>query len=215
MTLMIDIWTGLTEGQALLISSLATLLSAFIVAVLGPWILQRRLQNMDASAREVHERIQQFNDLFASLEAGLSHAQNAMSDYNDRLTQQQSPEGDPTTESEADQWRREVMEAWADVRDRIETLASQPSLHSKRRAKYARIDRRNYGNLLSALSKDGVINSPHWDDAYKIWSRYRTNRSEVSQQDVEMMRSLRRLLPQPISEDEEAPAGSGASQRRG
>ncbi len=78
------------------------------------------------------------------------------------------------------------------MRDRVEEIAADPAIDGRSRARYNRIDRRIFKNLLDALVADNLlgVNGPLLTDALALWHKYRNNRLPVPQKDLERMREL-------------------------
>jgi hypothetical protein len=89
-----------------------------------------------------------------------------------------------------------MRESWARIRDRLEEVAANPEIDGRRRAKYNRIDRRRYEDLVSALQSDGALGADtiSYRDAVELWQRFRNGRATPSTDEVQAMRELAKRL---------------------
>lgn len=201
-------WTPeLTEPWAILLSGVATLVAALVVAILGPWILSRRFETLDDAANSAQEAVGNVRDRMATLdiqigalERSLATVQNVLNDFFE--DQKAEEEAQPQLEEpaggagEAPARREQLRSYWNDVRSRVEDIAANPATDGRTRAKYSRIDRRNFRRLLEAIREDGGLgqNPQPYFEALGIWSRYRANRTVVTEQDLNAMQVLRNQI---------------------
>jgi hypothetical protein len=85
---------------------------------------------------------------------------------------------------------------WAAIRDKLEELAADPETDGRTRAAYARIDRRNYNDLISAMSKTNP-GWPEWKsfrEAADLWYRYRPRKNSLSPADLQAMSAIRKRV---------------------
>jgi len=197
----------LTEPWAILISGMATLAAALIIALVGPWLLGKRFQTLDDAANEakraasnVQERIGVLDTQVAALEASLARVQNLLSDLTDgldraRRAREDLPPGAPPPVAPNGDWEQ-LRSHWNDVREKVEALASEPGTDGRTRARYSRIDRRNYRRLLEALAADNQLGgrAAEYLEAFDIWARYRTNRAPIPQAELERLSFIRDQL---------------------
>lgn len=88
-----------------------------------------------------------------------------------------------------------VLLAWHDIRDQLEKLAADPSIDGRTAAKYQRIDRRNYADLINSMTRDNNLpDHTEYLEAARIWARYRSRRMAPTAQDTERLRELARRL---------------------
>jgi len=91
----------------------------------------------------------------------------------------------------------ELATQWVKIRDRIEEIAADPTIDGRTAAKYSRIDRRSYSDLIDSLAYDGRLIDRHGRNwlseflqAAKIWLTYRARRRPPTPAHAEKMRSL-------------------------
>lgn len=195
-------------------SGICSILAACIIALLGPYLLSQRFKSLEDAANSVklttidltekinnlaqsvkeriealtttvEDRVSKLDIQIASLERTLGTLQNIVNDIAEDLeAAEEVVVVQPNAEAKN---RREQLRAkWNEIRDRVEDIASSPEIDGRTRAKYSRIDRRNYGKLLEALKDDGNLgeNAERFLNAYRIWSRYRANRKVVTDEDL-------------------------------
>ena len=91
--------------------------------------------------------------------------------------------------------RDTVRNDWNEIRDKLEQNAADQSIDGRTRAKYTRIDRRRYNDLIYLLDKDGNLqNAALYSEAYGIWQKYRTGRSAVEPSDAKRLLQIRAEL---------------------
>lgn len=207
---MISFWNSVTEPQAQIISSTMTILAAILGVLLGSWLFGRRVKDL-TSAVEASDKVLQDhkNKVEADFEAirgtveGLDAQVGAAVETLGQLRgavgdiQSVAPAALPVQgPEEEDTPRGQLRVAWDAVRDQMEKLAANPEIDGRTRAKYARIDRRRYGDLQEALARDGRLagNATLFREAVELWQRFRSGRSEPSADDVTRMRVLQRQL---------------------
>ena len=81
---------------------------------------------------------------------------------------------------------------WERIRDRLEAIAANSQIDGRTRAKYGRIDRRRYSDLVNALHNDGEIGADvnFYRDAVELWQKFRTGRATPSEGEVQTMQDL-------------------------
>ena len=78
--------------------------------------------------------------------------------------------------------RETLREAWEKIRDNLERIAADPAIDGRTRARYSRLDRRRYGDLLEALARDRRLNghADKYREAVELWLRFRNGRRAVT-----------------------------------
>ena len=103
--------------------------------------------------------------------------------------------GDKRSEDgrEANYEKSAIRDIWIDIRDHLEELASNPLIDGRTRAKYMRIDRRAYGDLIDVLEYDDVITENQAaaaNGAYSKWNSFKPRRVSPTQKDIDEMQAL-------------------------
>ena len=92
--------------------------------------------------------------------------------------------------------RRDLLQnKWNSIRDHLESIANDIK-DGRTRARYTRIDRRNYLDFIEALISDHVIkaNPGKYREALEIWKKYKNGRTTPSNNDAARMEVLAREL---------------------
>jgi len=233
-------WQEVTEGQAIIVASLVTVIGALLAIIMGSFLFGGRVKSLedavrnsqeavsnhldgqDSSLRDlgtiIQERLQQvdemsrqLNEVIAALSERLNSIQDTLED--DSQIDSDTLGSDQTEIVELREDRGYNFEAfeepierftlresfkrdWLDIREIIDTAATSTEVDGRRRARYLRIDRRNYKDYFEAIAHDGNIPEPvdQFRRAVDLWTRHRTARAPISRADVEEMRELRDLL---------------------
>ena len=146
---------------------------------------------------QVQDRMEALDVQIGALERSLASVQNVLNDFIDDTKTEEIPKDPDVMVGEdmaaAAVKRNKMRDLWNDIRAYVEDIASAPQIDGRTRAKYSRIDRRNYGRLLDALKED-FPDRRDWQsiiEAYGIWSRYRANRASVIPLDIDRMATLK------------------------
>ncbi|MPL95506.1 hypothetical protein SDC9_41677 [bioreactor metagenome] len=85
---------------------------------------------------------------------------------------------------------------WLKIRDRLEEIASDSRIDGRTAAKYSRIDRRKYADLVASLNRDGELEDKGAEflEAAQIWASHRSRKREPTQADIQRMIDLALLL---------------------
>lgn len=198
-------WSGLTEGQGAVIASLFTVVAAILGVFLGWRLFSGRVRDLqsalDASESSVKGHI-------AAVELALGGYERQIIEQLDSFAIQLShigasvanlptDAGPPAPAAQQDA-RNELRECWGLIQDRIEAHATNPQIDGRTRAKYSRIDRRKYSELIEALAGDGVLapNDHLYRQAVNLWLRFRNGRAVPTREELEAMRRLAHALGQ-------------------
>lgn len=236
-----DVFAHLTGPQAELLSAAATLLSAVIVAVVAPLVfhlITRRgvkdfngaIEELKGTAesartqagtirqtmgdvREVSSQVKDLGVLIASVQEALANTQNTL--LESRPEQALRPANDGATPNESG--RDEIRRLWRGLQEDIERQASRPDINGNTRAKYARLDRRNYFRLIEYLQDDGKLRGDFglWREAYDKASSASHSPTEPSPTTVARMRELDRLLRDKGEEPFAVPTATPSQPRDG
>ena len=182
------LWEHLTEAQATLMSGLLTLLSGLFVAVVAPLVIGKQFRSVTEAADEAKSVVQSITDRLKNLQVQVSAVRNEVAD---------GPEPEPQSATAQDVERRDALKSlWSEIRARVEDVATNPSINGQRRAKYARIDRRIFKDLIDALDEDNNLGTSGslLREANTLWNTYRPNRIQATDRDLARMKELRNAL---------------------
>ena len=179
----------LDQGIATVAASVVTTLGAVTAVLLG-WfffsdkvkdlkaaidhsdsLLEKHETSMNGKFLQISEKVEQIDTLFKAKLAGLGKIESAVDDL-----QKVTPDINRTSRQpeSVDKLRQD----WFAIRDVLENVAAATN-DGRTRAKYARIDRRQYQELIDALDKDNRLEAlrPDFGKALELWHRYRNGRS--------------------------------------
>lgn len=154
------------------------------------------VQEQAAAIRETRDSLRELGEVInaqlSSAIDGISVLKASVSDIQD--AQGAAPQENATADSE--ELRRSIRENWGAIRKTIEGIASNPTIDGRTRAKYGRIDRRQYWALLEELHKDGRIDDDYelFSEANNIWQRFKSNRTNPTPEDAQTMKVLEQTL---------------------
>ncbi|MFM7378772.1 MAG: hypothetical protein ACKO1O_11705 [Erythrobacter sp.] len=192
-------WTSLTDGQGAFLSGSITAFGA-VVAV---WIAQKLFGDRVAGLKEGVEQAEQSMSAFkVSVESRLSEIENLFNEVSSGLQRSLADTQAAIHESQGTEGAAEVRDAdqaaspwdrlWADwhtIRDKFEAIASSPNIDGRTRAKYSRVDRRSYYELLNLLDADGHLPDLQLAiDATGLWYRSR-RKNAVEEAAAQTMRN--------------------------
>jgi hypothetical protein len=200
-------WASITAPQAIIISAVLTIVTAVVGILFAAKLFGDRVRELnatlaasnqlvldhkaktDASLADFRSRLRVFESLLNSTTANVGILQEFLEGTADK--------GDFKIETLAVEATRErLQDDWNAIRNRIEAIAAAPSIDGRTRARYARIDRRKYIDLVEALANDKQLGDrpEDFEKAAAIWAKYRGGGSQPSTLDVATMAHLRKAL---------------------
>lgn len=187
----------LTPEVVQLISAVLSFASVLVAAIAAPFVFSaitaKSVGNFDTAVKKVTDSASAVEQKISQLELSFDRLQDRLTVIDQHMSEQfsslQINQGrtqgriddeaaiaelelpasgvdvkDPTA-------RERLIESWNQIRDLLEEAAADPEIDGRTRAKYARIDRRNYSHLADALSDDGYLpgNAHTWEKAISLW----------------------------------------------
>jgi hypothetical protein len=152
--------------------------------------VREHLQVMDSALKEHESKL---NEQLSSLSLQLGQLSGSVADI---------PTSSPSPIPEAQQNAQDKMhENWERIRDRLEAIAANSQIDGRTRARYGRIDRRRYGDLVNALDNDGRLGADaiFYRDAVELWQKFRNRRATPSAGEVQTMQDLANRLTGPVT----------------
>jgi uncharacterized phage infection (PIP) family protein YhgE len=199
-----QVWQNLSQGQGTVIAAMITVIAALGGVVLGWLLFSGRVRNLETALSTSESKVQ---DHLRKVESALKEYESTVNDQLSSLSQQLSqlsgsvadiPTASQGSSIEPAQQKAQdnMRENWARIRDRLEEIASSPKIDGRTRAKYNRIDRRRYEDLVSALQSDEKLDADttSYRDAVELWQRFRTGRATPTADEVQTMRELAKRL---------------------
>lgn len=201
-------WAALTAPQATLLSGALTFLAAVIGVLLGWWLLSGKVKDLRTAVEESDKLLKEHS---AAVAATLAELRGKVTELDSQFTttieslgQLRGAVGDiqavaaPEEAAPVEASREALRGAWEAIRDHLERIAANPEIDGRTRAKYGRIDRRRYLDLVGALDWDGQLGKQgdRYRDAVNLWQQHRTGRRAPTAKDCERMMRLRdELVP--------------------
>lgn len=181
------------EGLAVFLSGLMTLVGALLVTFIGPIVLQKSVKGLEAAAQaadQLHSKITEnfssINEQLSALERASATVQNLQIENNENtLEAPNDAENAPDDRFPPEPGQlpgvdaREILvSSWRKAQSFIEDTASSSKIDGRTRAKYSRIDRRSYIDLIYSIHHDGNIVGAieEWEALHQDFRRYRNPR---------------------------------------
>lgn len=199
---------SLSQPQATLGSGVITFLGAIAAVLLGWGLFSGKVKDVksaldttDKLLTEHQSRVQQsLADIEGKLSALTLSTQKIRADASDKQAldeqaNEESVEQDLPSELTFD----DLSANWLKIRDRLEEIASDSRIDGRTAAKYSRIDRRKYADLVASLNGDGELGDSGSDflEAAQIWASHRSRKRAPSQEQIQRMVNLALLLAPP------------------
>ncbi|WP_146227516.1 hypothetical protein [Pseudoroseicyclus aestuarii] len=195
----------LTQPQATLGSGVITFLGAIAAVVLG-WLLfsgkvkdiKSALDTTDQLLTAHQARVQQsLADVEEKLSSLTASTAQIRADVSDRQAIDEEEAEAPDVQAGIHELNFEDLSFnWLKIRDRLEEIASDTRIDGRTAAKYSRIDRRKYADLVASLNKDGELGDKGEEflEAAQIWASHRSRKKEPTQDSIQRMIDLALLL---------------------
>lgn len=198
------VWDTLTEPQAMIISALITVAAAVVGVLLGSWLFGSRVRDLqsalDASKEMVAAHREHVETSLQDVRTKLAEMETLLGTTIETIGQVRGSIGDlsanaqePVANAAMEDHREAIRSSWEQIRDTLETIAADPHTDGRRRAKYARIDRRNYRWLIDSLDIDGYLQgaAERFREAVDLWHRFRNGRVRPDKEHADRMSELR------------------------
>ncbi len=192
-------WHSLSEGQGTVIAALITVVAALSGVVLSWRLFGGRVKNLESALATTEGNVQ----------GHIKVVENALAEYESKLNEQLSsfslqigqlsgsiadlPTQNPIVVEPVQQnYQDTIRENWARIRDRLEGVAADPKIDGRTRARYGRIDRRKYWDLVTALQNDGLLglDGNFYKEAVDHWLKFRNGRLVPGKGDAQKMKNL-------------------------
>ena len=193
---MINFWNNLSKGQGAFLSGALTAIGAVIAVLLAQKFFGNRVSSLKDGVEQTEKTIKEFeasfeekiasiadtfNETFSGIERSLATTQAAIYE-GQRDSEDEDEHVDAGGEEDQHDARGRVADYWHKIRDKLEEIASSPNIDGRTRAKYSRIDRRSYYDLVNALESDGHIVDAHTaNTATYLWYSCR-RKEEVAEE---------------------------------
>jgi hypothetical protein len=168
--------------------------------VFGWWLYSGKVTDLKSAVEQSDKILKEHKD---SVEVSLSDLKVQFSTTIEALGQLRGELGDfqsasveePENKDQAFN-RDQLRTDWIAIRDQLEQIAADPIIDGRRRARYARIDRRRYLDLIEALADNDALNgnADSYKKAVAIWQKYKNGRRSPTKADVQTMSELRQTV---------------------
>lgn len=203
-----DWLVSLSQPQATLGSGVITFLGAIAAVLLGWGLFSGKVRDVksaldttDKLLTEHQARVQQsLADIEEKLSSLTQSTQQIRADVSDKQAlDEEADEGLVEQDIPSDLTFDDLSGSWLKIRDRLEEIASDSRIDGRTAAKYSRIDRRKYADLVASLNRDGQLGDSGSDflEAAQIWASHRSRKKAPSQDQIQRMVNLALLLASP------------------
>lgn len=216
-----DWLTNLSQPQATLGAAALTFVGAIVAVLLGWLLFSAKVKDMRSAISATDEFVkkhqatvvQSLTDIEAKISGLAASAGQLRADVVDRQAASdgaveaplpQEGLGEAPAPWAAGQGERSaehfppLASAWYAIRDHLEEVAANPNIDGRTAAKYQRIDRRSYPDLIRSLARDGNLqDAQSFLEAAQLWSRYRTRRLAPNAADAARIAELAAALAPP------------------
>lgn len=204
-----EAWSNVTEGQGIIISSIITVVAALLGLVLGFLFYSSQVRDLQSALdetkrifmRDIENLSNNVKESLAVIEASFASNAEALGQLRGSVDEVQRASEDTRAAQVAPtavEPIQRLRDDWRSIRDEIERIAADPQIDGRTRAKYGRIDRRNYRDLIDALKADNRLGSVSASiiGALDIWQRYRVGKTVPTQDDLDRMQTYRSTIEQ-------------------
>jgi len=204
--------TTLSQPQATLGSSAITVVGALVAVLLGWKLFSAKVRDMRSALSEtdallkahqssvektlgsIQEKIGGLAASTGQLRAEVSDSQAAGVAEEQETSHDAGNLPDPNDTEVGD--FENLVENWVRIRDHLENIASDPDIDGRTAAKYSRIDRRRYLDLVASLNNDRQLGEKGelFLEAANIWASHRTKKKRLKVEVVKRMGDLALLI---------------------
>jgi hypothetical protein len=182
----------MTEADATVVASVVTTIGTLAAVFVGWWLLRGKVRGLeealDASKASIDQHALDVNTMLSRIRDDVAEQISPVVESIGKLrADAEEPEPKP-----AGGRRDRLWKAWIKVRDKVEQSAAQPHIDGRTRAAYARIDKRQYYRLIDALAERNHLigNSERYRDALDLWMRFRSNRAQPTEAEVNRLEQI-------------------------
>ncbi len=213
------LWTSLSEAQATILNGVLTVIAAGVGVLAGAYLFGGKVKNItnaiEHSERLVESHLGQMDDALAKIKDKAESLDAVLAAVTEQLSKSaySSAPADAESDSDADAGleaagvdeiddrnldvfpvgpsRAGIRGAWNDIADHLNAIASNPAIDGRTRARYFRIDRRSFDDLINALEHDDKISSnvaAAAREAYALRNSLKRRHAEPTQDEYDRMR---------------------------
>jgi len=192
----------MNQAQATVIAAGVTCLAALLGVALGGVLFGNKVRGLEEAvktstelARDAGVALQSFKMELETLTEQVSATMVVASELRakqDEGSAQQGPIEQVVGAVNNAGPREGFAQSWEKVAAKIEKIASDLGIDGRTRARYFRIPRHNWRDVVAALNVDGRLgqNAARIVEAADLWERFKRRMSAVTQRDFEQMEQL-------------------------
>lgn len=191
------IWLSMNDAQATVIAACLTIIAALIGVLLGSMLFGNRVRNLKTALQKTEDEVkafgsrieEQLKDVEPQIAAVLKIVRELRTEAEDLPQSEEAPE----THEAAVVTRDNLKAVWHEVRDKIESIASDAAIGGRTRAKYSRFPRYSYEDLIRSMSQDGNLNGHAglFLEANSIWQNYQRRPALPTQVEFNRLQQIR------------------------
>lgn len=192
-------WVNLNEGQGSVLAAFVTIIGAAISVLIGARLFSGRVRDLETATQQTELLLKEHRERvefdLTELGSTLAEVLATSKQVKDTVEEPREAEGAADEDPEWSRWY-DLRSTWRALRDEIERRAATPTIDGRTRARYARIDRRQFEELIRQLADDRRL-EPHTNtfrEAFRLWQAYKNGRRNPTADEVHRMNEFRRRL---------------------
>jgi hypothetical protein len=196
----------ISPGLGSALSGFFTATGAMGAIFLAQYFFRGRITDLKSAVRETEETVERYqhvvNEKLEAISGAIESLNQVIGGVQESVAKTQAAVHDsqPEEEQSAAQAiqapaKERLTNEWYGILDHIESIASSPNVDGRKRAKYGRIDRRSYYDLIDSLDADGLLGGARdaARAATELWYSCR-RRPDATEEDVNAMQGYRRAI---------------------
>jgi hypothetical protein len=196
----------ISPGIGSALSGFFTAIGAVVAILLAQYFFRGRITDLKSAVRETEETVERYqnavNEKLGAISAAIESLNQVIGGVQESVAKTQAAVHDSQPEEEQPgaqaiqaPAKERLTDDWYRILDHVESIASSPNVDGRRRAKYGRIDRRSYYDLIDSLDNDGLLGGARGaaDAATGLWYSCR-RRHDATEEEVNQMQRYRQTI---------------------
>lgn len=194
---MLEVWNNLSDGQGAVLAALLTIVAALVGVIFGSILFGGKVRSLETALQKTEDNVIKFRESvenqMADVEPQIGAVLAIVRDLQNATEELSSEQEAPATAEHAAPTRENLKAVWHQIRDKIEETASSPLIGGRTRAKYGRIPRYSYEELIRSISRDGYLGTYEAAllEANSIWQNYQRRPENPPQNVFDRLQELR------------------------
>jgi hypothetical protein len=165
--------------------------------VFGSILFGGKVRSLETALKETEEKVTKFRESvekqMADVEPQIGAVLAIVRELQNATEELNMGQDAPKTNEHAAPTRDNLKAVWYEIRDKIEATASSSRIGGRTRAKYGRIARYSYEDLIRSMSRDGHVAGYEnaMLEANNIWQTYQRRPENPSQEVFDRLQALR------------------------